>query len=97
MVYRGRRSSNRDRYEEENEEEEEVDQNSNPGAVEVAKIQEAHFLAQQALRMAKEAREAAMRVREYKARISSPYRRGNMIEMDDISTLREENVSPRSQ
>ena len=97
MVSRGRRSLNRYQYEEEKkdeEEEEEVEPRST-AAAEGARIREAQYLAQEALRMAIEARQAVIRLKEYRARITLPYRRGNTIDVDDTSTLREDSVSSR--
>jgi len=97
MVSRGRRSFNRYQYEEEKkeEEEEEVEPRITTAAEDI-RIQEAQFLAEEALRMATEARQAARRLKEYRSRITLPYRRGNTIDVDDTSTLREDSVSFRS-
>ena len=97
MVSRGRRSYNRYQYEEEkkDDEEEEIDPRRT-ATNEAARIRDAQFLAEEALRMAMVARQAAVRLKDYRARITLPYRRGNMTDVDDTSTLREDDNSPRS-
>mmetsp|Transcript_8234 Transcript_8234/g.17067 ORF Transcript_8234/g.17067 Transcript_8234/m.17067 type:complete len:100 (+) Transcript_8234:100-399(+) len=91
MVSRGRRSFNRSRHEEEkkDEEEEQVNLQNAISAEEAARIRRAQSLAEEALRMAAEARKAAQRLREYRARISLPYRRSMMLKMDESSTMRQ--------
>ena len=98
MVSRGRRSINRShREEEENkEEEEEVHRRTNTTTEEAVRIQEAQYLAREALRIAIEARDAAMRLKEYRSRIALYYHKGNMIRVDDTSTPREGDDNCRS-
>ena len=90
MVYRGRRTFNRSDHEEEKkEDDEEFNLQNAVSPEEAARLQRAHHLAEEALRMAIEAREAARRLREYRTKINLPYRRSNMIHVDETSTLRE--------
>jgi hypothetical protein len=96
MVSRGHRRHNRSEREDEEEENEDIVLQTNPTAEEAARIREAQYLAQEALRLAREAREAARRLNEYKARIAIRYRRGNAIDVDDTSTLREGDDSCRT-
>jgi hypothetical protein len=98
MVSRGRRSFNRSQREDDNKEDEEeiIDLRNHITAGEAARIQEAQNLAQEALRLAAEAREALKRLKEYRARFTLSYREGNMIGVDDTSTLREGDDSCRS-
>lgn len=97
MVSRGRRSSNRFHYEEEkNDDEEEINPQNTVTAEERTRIHHAQSLAQEALRLATEAREAAMRLKEYRATIALPYRQGNMVGVDDTSTLRDSSDDFRS-
>jgi hypothetical protein len=97
MVSRGRRSFTRFHSEEEKkEDEEEIDLRNHITAGEAARIRDAQNLALEAVRLATEAREAVRRLNEYRARIALPYREGNMIGVDDTSTLREGDDSCRS-
>jgi hypothetical protein len=96
MVSRGRRSFTRFHSEEEKKEEEEIDLRNHITAGEAARIRDAQNLALEAVRLATEAREAVRRLNEYRARIALPYREGNMIGVDDTSTLREGDDSCRS-
>ncbi len=89
MVSRGRRTFNRSRHEEEkkDEEEEQVNLQNSISADDAARIRRAQHLAEEAVRMATEAREAARRLREYRARMSLPYRRSMMLEINESSAL----------
>lgn len=92
MVSRGRRTFNRSRHEEEKKDEEEEEQVNVQNAIsaeEAARIRRAQYLAEEALRMAMEARAAAERLREYRSRISLPYRRSVIVDIDETSTMRE--------
>ena len=95
MVSRGRRNINRFHPKDDNGEEEEIDLRNPVTAGESARLREAQYLAQEALRMATEAREAVRRVRELRARLGLPDRRSNMIAVNDTSTLREGDDSCR--
>lgn len=97
MVARGNRRSSRYPFDDGNDdEEEEMDPRSDVEAETAARVREARFLAHEALRMAKAAREAAMRLKEYRVAVSLPYRGGNNIDVDDTSTLRDGGSASRS-
>ena len=98
MVSRGRRSFNRLQREDDKKEDEEeiIDLRNHITAGEAARIREAKNLAHEALRLATEARKAVMRLKELRASLALPYREGNMIGVDDTSTLREGDDSCRS-
>mmetsp|Transcript_22743 Transcript_22743/g.53715 ORF Transcript_22743/g.53715 Transcript_22743/m.53715 type:complete len:99 (-) Transcript_22743:456-752(-) len=97
MVSRGRRNSKRYPYGDENNEGQDgIDPMSDTDAQSAARMREAHFLAHEALRRAKEAKEAAIRLRQYREAISCPYRGGNNINVDDTPTQRESGSTSRS-
>ena len=95
MVYRGRRNANRFHPDEDDGDEEEIDLRNPVTTGEAARLREAQYLAQEAIRMATEAREAVRRVKELRARLGLPDRRSNMVAVNDTSTLREGDDSCR--
>ncbi|VEU39767.1 unnamed protein product [Pseudo-nitzschia multistriata] len=97
MVSRRLRGSNPTRYQDRREEEEAIDPRSGPGDEEAAsRLRELRLLASEAIRLAREAREAALRLQEYRTAVSMPYRQGGMVGVDDASTLREDGSCARS-
>ena len=60
------------------------------------RIREAHRLAQKALRLANEARDAARRLKAFKERHRASSSRGNLVYVEDTSTLREGDDNVRS-
>ena len=104
MVYRGGRNPNRfnggrnpNRFNAENndEEEEEIDLRNFATAGEATRLREAQYLAEEALRMAKEARDAIRRLNEFRARLGLPDHRCNVVAENDGSTIREGDDSCR--
>lgn len=95
MVYRGRRNPNRFNPEENDEDEEEIDIQNLVTAGEAARLRDAQLLAQEALRMAKEAREALQRLKEFRTRLGLPDYSGNVVVGNDASTSREGDDSCR--
>ena len=90
MVSRGSRNIKRSRHEDErSEEEEEVNIQNTVTEDEAARLREARYLAEEALRLATEARDAARRLRECQARIALRSRMNNLFDGDDNSSLRE--------